>query len=71
MDGDAHQDDSRTSESKSVFISDNVWVGANVTILKGVTIGENSLIGIGSVVTKSIPANVVAAGNPCRIIRNL
>lgn len=56
-------------ESSPVILEDNVWVGAAVIILKGVRIGENSVIGAGSVVTKDIPANVVAAGNPCRVIR--
>lgn len=54
-----------------VTIRDNCWIGANVTICPGVTIGENTVIGAGSVVTKDIPANVVAAGNPCRIIREI
>ena len=52
-----------------VKIGDKVWIGGGVTILPGVTIGDNSVIGAGSVVTKDIPANVVAAGNPCRIIK--
>lgn len=52
-----------------VTIGDNCWIGANVTICPGVTIGKNSVIGAGSVVTKDIPANCVAAGNPCKIIR--
>ena len=52
-----------------VRIEDGVWIGGGVTILPGVTIGDNSVIGAGSVVTKDIPANVVAAGNPCRIIK--
>ena len=71
MDGDAHQDDYRAGKDQPVVIKDNVWIGANVLILKGVTIGENSLIGAGSIVTKSIPSNVVAAGNPCRVIKSL
>lgn len=54
-----------------VKIGDNVWIGGNVIICPGVTIGDNTTIGAGSVVVKDIPANVVAAGNPCRIIRNL
>jgi acetyltransferase-like isoleucine patch superfamily enzyme len=54
-----------------VTIGKNVLVGNHVTILKGVTIGENSVIGNGSVVTKDIPANVIAAGLPCRVIRAL
>ena len=54
-----------------VHISKNVWVGAGSIILPGVTIGENSVIGAGSVVTKDIPANVVAYGNPCRVARKI
>jgi galactoside O-acetyltransferase len=60
-----------TPKTSDVHIHDNVFIGDNVTILKGVTIGENSVIGFGSVVTKNIPKNVVAAGNPARVIRNL
>jgi len=52
-----------------ITIGDRVWIGGSATICPGVTIGENSIIGAGSVVTKNIPANVVAAGNPCRVIR--
>ncbi len=54
-----------------VVIKDNVWIGAGAIILPGVTIGENSVIGAGSVVTKDIPANVVAVGNPCKVIKNI
>ncbi|MGL4623545.1 MAG: sugar O-acetyltransferase [Culicoidibacterales bacterium] len=54
---------------KPIVIGDNVWVGAQVVINPGVTIGENTVIGAGSVVTKDIPANVVAVGNPCRVLR--
>ncbi|MBN2776419.1 MAG: HAD hydrolase-like protein [Bacteroidales bacterium] len=54
-----------------VKIDDNVWIGGGVIILPGVTIGENSVIGAGSVVTKSIPTNCVAVGNPCRVIRKI
>lgn len=54
-----------------VRIGDNCWIGASVTICPGVTIGKNSVIGAGSVVTKDIPANVIAAGNPCRVIREI
>jgi len=54
-----------------VTIGDNVWIGGGAIICPGVTIGENSTIGAGSVVTCDIPANVVAAGNPCRVIREL
>lgn len=70
-DSDWHSDDSRSSQDKSIIIDDNVWLGYGVKILKGVHIGENSLIGACSVVTKDIPANVVAAGNPCKVIRLL
>lgn len=52
-----------------VTIGDNVWLGGSVTITPGVTIGSDSIIGAGSVVTRDIPAGVVAAGNPCRVIR--
>lgn len=52
-----------------VKIGNNVWIGGNATILPGVTIGDNTVIGAGSVVTKSIPSNVMAAGNPCKIIK--
>ena len=56
---------------RPIRLCDNVWLGGNVVVNPGVTIGENSVIGSGSVVTKDIPANVVAAGNPCRIIREI
>lgn len=52
-----------------VHIGKNCWIGAGAIILPGVTIGDNSVIGAGSVVTKDIPANVVAVGNPCRVLR--
>jgi acetyltransferase-like isoleucine patch superfamily enzyme len=54
-----------------VTIGNNVWLGGHVVINPGVTIGENSVIGSGSVVTRDIPAGVVAAGNPCRVIRRI
>lgn len=57
--------------NKPVHIGANVWLGANVTVLPGVTIGENSVIGAGSVVTHDIPANVVAVGTPCRVMRQI
>lgn len=57
--------------AKPIRIGDNVWVGGGAIINPGVTIGENSVIGSGSVVTKDIPSNVVAAGNPCRVIREI
>ena len=57
--------------TKSVVIENNVWLGERVIVNKGVTIGENSVVGAGSVVTKNIPANSVAAGNPARIIKTI
>lgn len=58
-------------QSAPVTIEDDVWIGANCIILKGVTIGARSVIGAGSVVTKSIPADSIAAGNPCRVIKKI
>ncbi len=52
-----------------VHIGKNCWLGAGVIVLPGVTIGDNTVIGAGSVVTKDIPANVVAVGNPCKVLR--
>lgn len=52
-----------------VIIEDNAWIGGGTVILPGVTIGENTVVGAGSVVTRSIPANCVAVGNPCKVIR--
>ena len=54
-----------------ISIGNNVWIGGNTVILPGVTIGDNVVIGAGSVVTKNIPANMIAAGNPCRVIREI
>ncbi|GAA3026051.1 sugar O-acetyltransferase [Tetragenococcus solitarius] len=54
-----------------VAIEENVWIGSSVQILPGVTIGKNSVIGAGSIVTNSIPANVVAYGNPCKVVREI
>lgn len=54
-----------------VTIGDNVWLGGNTVILPGVTIGSNSVIGAGSVVTKDVPEWVIAAGNPCKVIRKI
>lgn len=54
-----------------VTIGDNVWLGGNVVVLPGVSVGNNSVIGAGSVVTKDIPENVVAVGNPCKVIKNI
>ncbi len=57
--------------AKPIVLGDNVWLGGNVIILPGVTIGSNTVIGAGSVVTKDIPSGVVAAGNPCRVMREI
>lgn len=77
-DTDAHPLDylaRRTSndgtKSAPIVIEDDVWVGAHSIILKGVTIGARSIIGAGSVVTKNIPADCVAAGNPCKVIKSI
>ena len=52
-----------------IHIGKNCWLGAGVIVLPGVTIGDNTVVGAGSVVTKDLPANVVAVGNPCRVLR--
>lgn len=57
--------------AKPITVGDNVWIGGNVIILPGVTIGDNCVIGAGSIVTKDIPANSLAVGNPCRVIRSI
>jgi maltose O-acetyltransferase len=54
-----------------IKIGNNVWIGANVVINPGVTIGDNVVIGSGSVVVKDIPDNVIAVGNPCRVLRSI
>lgn len=66
--------DSRNSEYEygiPITIGNNVWIGGNCVILPGIEIGDNVVIGAGSVVTKNIPDNVCAAGNPCRVIREI
>ena len=57
--------------ARPVKIEDGVWIGGGAILLPGVTIGRNSVIGAGSVVTRSIPENVVAVGNPCRVIKTI
>lgn len=54
-----------------ITVGNNVWIGANVCVLPGVTIGDNTVIGAGSVVNKDIPSNVIAVGNPCKVMRNI
>lgn len=71
MDTDWHADDPRVGPDVPVTIHDNVWLGVNVIVLKGVTIGENTIVGAGSVVTRPLPAGVVAAGVPARIVREI
>jgi maltose O-acetyltransferase len=62
---------SRREWAEPITIGNNVWIGGSVTILPGVTIGDNVTIGAGSVVTKDIPSNSVAVGNPCKVIKAL
>ncbi len=54
-----------------ITVGNNVWFGGNVVVLPGVTIADNVVIGAGSVVTKDIPANVIAVGNPCKVLREI
>jgi acetyltransferase-like isoleucine patch superfamily enzyme len=70
-DSDWHPEDHRSSPPRPIIIGNNVWLGVNSTVLKGVTIGENSVIGANSLVVKDIPANVIAAGNPCKVIKSI
>ena len=57
--------------AKPIEVGNNVWIGGNVVVLPGVKIGDNVVIGAGSIVTKEIPSNSVAVGNPCRVIKEL
>ncbi len=57
--------------AKPIRVGNNVWIGGNVVVLPGVTIGDNCVIGAGSIVTKDIPENTVAVGNPCKVIKNI
>ena len=56
---------------KPIHIGNNVWLGGDVKVLQGVTVGDNTIIGAGSIVTKDIPDNVIAVGNPCKVIRKI
>lgn len=57
--------------AKPITVGNNVWFGGNVVVMPGVTIGDNTVIGAGSVVTKDIPSNVVAVGNPCKVMKTI
>lgn len=73
-DSDWHDTYDRTAELDKhapITFGENVWIGSRVIVGKGVTVGENSIIGAGSVVTRDIPANVIAAGNPAKAVKNL
>lgn len=61
----------KLESARPISIGDNVWLGGGVIVCPGVTIGDNSVIGAGSVVTRDIPANVVAVGNPARVLREI
>lgn len=63
--------DFSTVLARPITIGDNVWITTDVTILPGVTIGSNTVIGAGSVVTRDIPSGVFAAGNPCKVIKQI
>ncbi|MCW8896108.1 acyltransferase [Sulfurimonas sp.] len=72
MTSDGHpiyQNSKIINHAKDIIINDNVWIADNVTILKGVEVGNNSIVGINSVLTKSIPEHSIAAGNPAKIIK--
>ena len=68
---DPTERNTRIEWAEPVTIGDNVWIGGSVTILPGVTIGDNVTIGAGSVVTKDIPSDTVAVGNPCKVIKHI
>ena len=68
-DRNGHEDRYPEWQPKPVTIGSNVWIGMNCVIMRGVTIGDNVLIGANSIVTKDISANVIAAGNPCKVLK--
>lgn len=70
-DSDFHLNDIRSGEPHPIVIEDNVWLGYGVIVKKGVTIGANSVIGMNSIVTHDIPANSVAAGSPCKVLKTV
>jgi maltose O-acetyltransferase len=69
LDPDARR--AKLEAARPITIGHNVWLGGGVIVLPGVSIGENTVVGAGAVVTKDLPANVVAVGNPARVIRQL
>ncbi len=72
LSGDGHLNDYGLEESpEEITLEDNVWLGARTTVLKGVKIGSNSIIGAGSVITKDIPSNCMAAGNPAKVLKKI
>ena len=71
MDNDFHSLDDSQPKIEPIIINNNVWIASRVIILKGVTIGEGAVIGAGSIITKSIPPNTFAAGNPARVIKSI
>ena len=68
---DAEDRNKGLEKASPISIGSNVWLGGNVSVMPGVTIGEGSVVGAGSVVTKDIPPNVLAAGVPCKVIREI
>ncbi|MGI6109001.1 MAG: sugar O-acetyltransferase [Eubacteriaceae bacterium] len=68
---DIEQRNAGLEYARSITVGDNVWIGAGVQVMPGVTIGSGTVIGGGSVVSKDIPDNVIAVGNPCRVIREI
>ena len=66
-----HEDVYSQFQPAPVVIGNHVWLGMNVVVMKGVKIGDNTIIGANSIVTKDIPANVIAAGNPCKVVKNV
>lgn len=66
---DANTRNTGVEKALPISVGNNVWFGGSVTVLPGVTIGDNAVIGAGSVVTKDVPDNVLAVGNPCKVVR--
>ena len=62
---------SRLEYARPITVGDNVWFGGNVTVLPGVTIGSGAVVGGGSVVSRDVPPNTVAVGNPCRVVKEI